>query len=1063
MRFSKYLVVIAMALSSITMTSQSNAVKGVVVDAQGEAIIGATIKLKNGKALGATDIDGRFTLSSVKPGDKIEITYVGMKPQVVTVSKDMKITLDSDEQVLEEVVVTAFGEQKRSAFAGTAAAEQAKSIETKQLTNVMSALQGEAAGVQMVNNSGDPTATPSIRVRGFSSISAGKDPLIVVDGAPYDGGWNNLNPADVASVTVLKDASSTALYGARGANGVIMVTTKRSAQGQAVVTLDARLGSNIRISRDYETIKNPALYYETYYKALYNYQTNSLGVNAQDATALANAQMAGEAGVGGLGYICYTVPDGEYFIGENGRMNPNASLGRRVYNNGNFYTITPDDWQKLAFRHGMRQEYNLNVTGGNDRLQFYGSLGYLNNEGTVYNSDYDRYSARIKADYRLKDWVKIGTNINFAHSQYRTVPSDDSGVFYQVNNMAPIYPAYIRDGAGNIMRDENGVMYDYGDGDEIGLTRPVLPNINPLQDNSLNVNKFKEDAFSIYGYADITPQQVKGLKVTVNGTVSNRFTKGLETANPFYGYWEDNTSNGTITKYSTQTYSFNFQQLINYQREFGNNHIELLLGHEYYKQSYEYLSGTRKNMANYFLNQTLSGAIQVSDASDAMSDYNSEGFFFRGQYDYAQRYFANISYRRDASSRFHPDHRWGNFYSVGGAWIISKESFMNNSGSWLNLLKLKASFGQQGNDKIGDYRYIDTYDIVNSNNQLGLVLSNKGNENITCETNNNMNAGIEFELFGSRLRGGVEYFYKKTTDMLCFVIAPYSSGYNGTYDNIGDMVNKGVEIELNGSIINTANFTWDVNLNATLYKNRIVKLAPSLKEGFEVDGHAGYTSVNNVYCEGLPIYQWYLKRYAGVSEEGKSTWYYTKSDGTLGVTDVYGNATSYLCGDPHPTVYGGFGTSLSLYGFDINVSFTYSLGGKAYDHGYAASMTTPTGINGGHSLHKDILNAWSPTNTYSNIPRPQYGDSNSSASSDRFLCSASNLTLQNINLGYTLPTKWVRSVGLSNVRIYAAGSNLYYWSARRGFDPRSSFTGDTDNTYSYSPSATISGGVKVTF
>ena len=1052
-----------MALSSITMTSQSNAVKGVVVDAQGEAIIGATIKLKNGKALGATDIDGRFTLSSVKPGDKIEITYVGMKPQVVTVSKDMKITLDSDEQVLEEVVVTAFGEQKRSAFAGSAAVVQAKTIETKQLTNVMSALQGEAAGVQMVNNSGDPTATPSIRVRGFSSISAGKDPLIVVDGAPYDGGWNNLNPADVASVTVLKDASSTALYGARGANGVIMVTTKRSAQGQAVVTLDARLGSNIRISRDYETIKNPALYYETYYKALYNYQTNSLGVNAQDATALANAQMAGEAGVGGLGYICYTVPDGEYFIGENGRMNPNASLGRRVYNNGNFYTITPDDWQKLAFRHGMRQEYNLNVTGGNDRLQFYGSLGYLNNEGTVYNSDYDRYSARIKADYRLKDWVKIGTNINFAHSQYRTVPSDDSGVFYQVNNMAPIYPAYIRDGAGNIMRDENGVMYDYGDGDEIGLTRPVLPNINPLQDNSLNVNKFKEDAFSIYGYADITPQQVKGLKVTVNGTVSNRFTKGLETANPFYGYWEDNTSNGTITKYSTQTYSYNFQQLINYQREFGNNHIELLLGHEYYKQSYEYLSGTRKNMANYFLNQTLSGAIQVSDASDAMSDYNSEGFFFRGQYDYAQRYFANISYRRDASSRFHPDHRWGNFYSVGGAWIISKESFMNNSGSWLNMLKLKASFGQQGNDKIGDYRYIDTYDIVNSNNQLGLVLSNKGNENITWETNNNMNAGIEFELFGSRLRGGVEYFYKKTTDMLCFVIAPYSSGYNGTYDNIGDMVNKGVEIELNGSIINTANFTWDVNLNATLYKNRIVKLAPSLKEGFEVDGHAGYTSVNNVYCEGLPIYQWYLKRYAGVSEEGKSTWYYTKSDGTLGVTDVYGNATSYLCGDPHPTVYGGFGTSLSLYGFDINVSFTYSLGGKAYDHGYAASMTTPTGINGGHSLHKDILNAWSPTNTDSNIPRLQYGDSNSSASSDRFLCSASNLTLQNINLGYTLPTKWVRSVGLSNVRIYAAGSNLYYWSARRGFDPRSSFTGDTDNTYSYSPSATISGGVKVTF
>ena len=1063
MNIKKHLLVFVTAMLTLTAAAQQKAYRGVVVDDNGEAVIGATIKLKKGKDLAATDIDGKFSLTGVKPGDKIVITYVGMKPYEVTVKENMKITLQADEQMLDEVVVTAFGEQKRSAFTGSAAVVQAKTIETKQLTNVISALQGEAAGVQMINNSGDPTSTPTLRVRGFSSISAGKDPLIVVDGAPYDGGWNNINPADVASVTVLKDASSTALYGARGANGVVMITTKRSSQGEAKVTLDARVGSNIRISRDYETIKNPALYYETYYKALYNYQTNALGVSPQDATALANAQMAAGAGVGGLGYICYTVPDGEFFIGENGKMNPNATLGRRVYSNGNIYTIRPDDWQDIAFRHGIRQEYNLNVTGGNDRLQFYGSFGYLNNEGIVYNSDYNRYSARIKADYRAKEWFKIGTNINYSRSEYRTVPSDDSGVFYQVNNMAPIYPAYIRDAAGNIMYDENGKMYDYGDGDEIGLQRPVLPNINPLQDNSLNVNKYNEDSYSVYGYAEIAPQQLKGLKITINGTASNRFTKGVNTANPFYGFWEDNTSGGTITKYSAQTFSYNLQQLINYNREFGRHHVEALLGHEYYNQNYEYLSGTKKNMANYFLNMTLSGAIQVSDASDSTSDYNSEGFLFRGQYDYDQKYFANVSYRRDASSRFHPNHRWGNFYSVGGAWIISRENFMAPSAKWLNVLKLKASFGQQGNDRIGDYLYVDTYSIVNSNNQLGLVLLSKGNENITWETNNNVNAGVEFELFDSRLRGNVEYFYKKTTDMLCFVLAPYSSGFNGTYDNIGDMVNKGVEIELSGSIIKTKDITWDINANATFYKNIIVELAPSLKEGFEVDGHAGYTSVNNVYCEGLPIYQWYLKRYAGVNEEGKSTWYYKKADGTLGTTDVYGNATSFLCGDPHPTVYGGFGTSFAAYGFDINIGFTYSLGGKAYDGGYASHMTTPNGINGGHSFHRDILNAWSPANTESNIPRLQYGDTNSTASSDRFLTSASYLTLQNINLGYTLPSKWIRSLNLSSVRLYAAASNIYYWSARRGFDPRGSFSGDANNTYSYSPAATISGGIKVSF
>ncbi|MGM9803302.1 MAG: SusC/RagA family TonB-linked outer membrane protein [Muribaculaceae bacterium] len=1062
MKLGRIILLSTLAILSLTgAQAQQKSMRGVVVDSNGDAVIGATVKLKNGKALAATDVDGRFSITGVKPGEKIEITYVGMKPQVVTVSNDMQITLVSDEMMLEEVVVTAFGEQKRSAFTGSAAVVQAKTIETKQLTNVMSALQGEAAGVQMVNNSGDPTATPTIRVRGFSSISAGKDPLIIVDGAPFDGGWNNLNPADVASVTVLKDASSTALYGARGANGVIMVTTKRSNVGEAKVSLDMRYGSNIRISRDYETIKDPLQYYETYYNALYNYQRNSRGLDPRSATIAANEQLAGGAGVGGLGYICYTVPEGEYFIGENGRVNPNATLGKRIYNNGNIYTIMPDDWQKEGFRHGFRQEYNMNVNGGNDRMQFYGSLGYLKNEGIAYNSEYERYSARIKADYRAKEWLKVGTNVSFSHSNFRSIMSDSNGLFYQVNNMAPIYPAYIRDANGNIMYDENGRMYDYGDGDEIGLERPVLPNINPLQDNALNTDKSKDDAFSIYGYADITP--LKGLKITINGTVSDRELKNVATSNPFYGYWEDNTSGGMISKYTAQTYSYNYQQLINYQCEFGNHHVEALLGHEYYRQNYELLSGTKKNMASYFSNQTLSGAIQVSDTYDTLTDYNSEGFFFRGQYDYDQKYFANISYRRDASSRFHPDHRWGNFYSFGGAWIISREKFMQPTASWLNVLKIKASFGQQGNDKIGDYRYTDTYDIVNSNNQLGLVLKTKGNENITWETNNNMNAGIEFELFGSRLRGNVEYFYKKTTDMLCFVIAPYSSGYKGSYDNIGDMKNAGVEIDLSGTVIKTRDITWDVNFNATLYKNEIICLAESLKKGLTVDGHAGYSSVNNFYGEGLPIYQWYMKRYAGVDEEGKSTWYYTKSDGTLGTTNVYGNASTYLCGDPHPTVYGGFGTSLSAYGFDINVSFTYSLGGKAYDWGYAAAMTTPYSTLGGHSLHQDILNAWTPENTNTDVPRMQYGDENSAATSDRFLTSASYLTLQNVNLGYTLPTKWIKPLGLSNVRIYAAGTNLYYWSARKGFDPRGSFTGDNNNTYDYSPSATISGGLKVTF
>lgn len=1041
--------------------AQTLTVTGSVVDEMGEALTGASVLVQGTQRGTTTDINGKFTLKNVDKSQKLVISYIGMISQTLSPKASMRIMMESNEKLLSDVMVVAFGKQTRSSFTGSASVVGEQKIEQKQLTNVLSGLQGEAAGVQMINNSGSPTSTPTLRIRGFSSLNAGNDPLIIVDGAPYDEGWNNLNPNDVASISVLKDAASNALYGARGANGVIMITTKKAKAGNAQVTLDTKWGVNSRIKRDYNTIDDPAQYYETYYKALYNYQVNELGLSNYDAhVKVNNIISSNDKTAGGLGYVCFTVPNGEYLIGENGRLNPHAVLGNRVYNNGQVYTVYPDDWKHEAFRNGLRQEYNLNINGGTDKAQVYASIGYLKNEGVVDNSDYERYSARIRADYQAKNWLKIGGNASFSHSNYNVISASyDSDVFATVSHIAPIYPLYIRDGEGNIMSDANGKMYDYGDAAVNGLQRPIIPQSNPLQENNLNTNLSHENAFSINGYTDI--DIIDGLKLTLNGTATVRGIKGTVTQQPFYGYGAITYPDGYLSKDMSENYSYNVQQLLNYSKKFGHNNVELLLGHEYYRSHYEMLFGDRTGLASYFENQTLGGAIKVIDNGDSVSDYNNEGFFMRAQYDYDERYYASASFRRDASSRFHPDHRWGNFFSFGGAWIMTKESWLNEI-DWLPMLKIKASFGQQGNDNIGDFLYMDTYELSNTGG-IALSLASKGNPDITWETNNNFNAGFEFELFRSRLRGGIEYYSRKTTDMLCFVYAPYNAGYSGSYYNIGDMLNKGVELDISGDVIKTNRLTWTLNFNATHYTNEITYIAEDLKKNNTVEGHAGYSSSNNFVGEGLPIYSWYMKKYAGVSETGKSLWYDHDANGNLITTDQYGDADRFLCGDSHPDLFGGFGTSLSAYGFDLAVTFTYSLGGKAYDYGYSSHMSNPFGDSSGFAIHKDVLNAWSADNTSSLIPRWQYGDIYSAGESDRFLTNASYLTLQNVNIGYNIPRKWLNHLGIQSIRIYAAGDNLYYWSKRKGFDPRGSFSGKADSNYAYSTSRTISGGLKIMF
>ncbi|HBH09042.1 MAG TPA: SusC/RagA family protein, partial [Rikenellaceae bacterium] len=350
--------------------------------------------------------------------------------------------------------------------------------------------------------------------------------------------------------------------------------------------------------------------------------------------------------------------------------------------------------------------------------------------------------------------------------------------------------------------------------------------------------------------------------------------------------------------------------------------------------------------------------------------------------------------------------------------------------------------------------------------KVALVQSSVGNPDITWETNSNFNTGLEFEIFKSRISGSVEYFRRKTTDMLCFVYVPMSGGYGGSYDNVGDMMNKGVELDLHFNVLRTKDFNWDINLNATHYRNKVLMLQEDNKKNI-LDGHPGYVNGSYFYGEGLSVHTFRLKKYAGVSASGESQWYQVdESTGETTVTTSNSNATYFNCGTSDPDLYGGFNTTLSFKGFDLSVNFNYSIGGKAIDYGYMAFMTNPSNGYTGFAFHKDLLDAWSETNTNSNIPRFQYAvkdeDTSSAGLSDRFLTDASTLTLQTINLGYTLPKNWVSKIGLSNLRIYVSGDNLYYWSKRKGFDPRGSFWGAT-STSSYSPIRTFTGGLTIQF
>jgi TonB-linked SusC/RagA family outer membrane protein len=1030
--------------------AQSEQVNGVVTENR-LPLTGASVVVKGTSVVSITDADGRYTITAPEDATLV-FSFLGLKTQEINVGSRtvINVEMEAAAEELEEVMVVAYGTATKRAFTGAATNIKGEEITRRQSSNVANILTGQVAGLQTTSSSGQPGSSASIRIRGIGSFSASSNPLFVVDGMPYEGGLESINPTDIESINVLKDATSSSLYGARGANGVIIITTKSGKSRDAVVTVDVKAGVNSRALFDYDVIKDPATFYETHYRSLYHYGLSR--TDPASAAAFANKNMIDDRTYG-LIYNVYDIPAGQAMIVD-GKLNPAATLGRMITYRGEQYWLQPDDWEKEAYSHSLRQEYNITMSGSGEKTSHYFSMGFLSDKGFVEGSGFDRFTARMRSDYQVKSWLKVGGSAGYTHTEGDYVNVDansSSNIFYSVRSMAPIYPVFVRDANRQPVIDEHGhTVYDWGD--RVYGNRPVLQMSNPIAANLLNPNNDDINILHANTFAEISIGKDFTFRVTAATEWADDRTSDF--TNRYYGQYA--SSNGILRKFHTRYFTVNFQQLLTWKRGFDSHHFDALLGHEYYNRKVFVLYGSKSNVFNDD-EPELDAAIANPSTNSSLTEYNTEGFLGRVQYDYDNRYFASASYRRDGTSRFHPARRWGNFWSAGVAWLLNEEAFFR--AEWVDLLKLKCSYGSQGNDNIGNYLYDDRFQITTTPGGIGLVASGLGNPDITWETNHNFNAGVEFQLFEKRLGGNIEYFVRRSSNLLFSIPLPPSLGFGSIGENAGTMRNNGIEVEVTVTPVQTENVLWTLSLNTTHFSNVITRLPAKRKDGFETGNYR--------IQEGKSRYDWYMPQYAGVDEQGRSTWYMDVKDAAGAVTGRkatinYASASNYFNGSSIPDLYGGVSTTVEAFGVDFSVALAYQLGGRSYDGGYASLMYGPASGRKGQAWHKDILNAWSEDNRSSNIPRLFFTDPSVTSVSDRFLTSSSCLSVQNITLGYTFPKAWAAKLYLASLRVFAVADNVVLFSARRGFDPRQQFDGSS-SAQQYAPVRTISGGITVKF
>lgn len=1053
MKKIKFVLTCLLLAVSVASFAQNVQVKGKIVDANtGEGVPFASVQLKGTMTGTSTDADGAYLLT-VPSRSSLIISSIGYQTQEVAVEGRtvIDIILAPDAEFLEDVLVVAYGTAKKESFTGSAQTIKSEQIEKRTIANVTKALDGLAAGVQTTSGSGQPGAGASVRIRGFGSLNASSNPLYVVDGVPYDGSINALNPNDIESMTIIKDASAGALYGARGANGVVIITTKHGSEGAARVSFKGNWGIASRAIPRYETLNTYQWTEDLYGMVKDTYLAE--GYQPLVAGQMAIADISGGVNnVFGINeeYNPFTVPAAQLFNHETGKIVEGVGL---KWN---------DDWLNLCTAPApLRQEYQMTVTGGNKSNKYMFSVGYLDEDGLVKYTDFERFSGRANVESQIVNWFRTGLNVGFAHNTTNTTSlgssqsssSAYSNVFYTCQLMAPIYPMYIRDANGDYVLDANGEkQYDWGENRAAGASAGWNPLANLKEDKYLNTSD-NLSGRTFVEFGGLKEGAIQGLKLAVNFGFDLVASKAKTYYNPYFG--NAKSMNGLAEIADGRTFSYTFNQLLTWDRYFGDFHVDLLAGHEAYSYNYQYLMGYKSGYPFGNLYE-LAPATTLQDANSYTDNYRIESFLTRANFDFADKYYVSASYRRDGSSRFHKDVRWGNFWSVGASWRISQENFMRGI-SWINNLTLKASYGVQGNDNLGSlYAWQAFYSLSYPNGaNPGATVSSLESKELKWEKNENLNVGIEARLF-NRLSLSLEYYNRYTKDMLMSYPMAVSLGFSGYDKNIGNMQNSGFEASISADIIATQKARWSMTWMGSTVKNKVLHLAdkPEIVSG------------NYIIKEGETLNSFYLPESAGIDPAtgAKLYWVWDEDEngnpGKKYITDSYQKASTCkrVCGSRIPALYGSWSNNLQLGNFDITLMTTYSIGGKINDGVYRGLLYN-TYI--GEAGHIDRLKAWKQPGDVTTLPKIALKGSYNVALTDDELFDASYFAIKNITLGYTLPAKALKAMRMHSLRVSISADNIKLFSALKGMDPQYNFSGGTG--YSYTPTRTISVGLDLTF
>ena len=946
----------------LTVTQQTGKIKGTIVDSKtGEPVIGASVKVKGTKLAAVTDLNGEFELNT-HANATLQISYVGFKETEVKASNGMKISLEEDTESLEEVVVVGYGTQKKESLTGAMANIKGEKLKDITSATVENMLNGKVSGVYVAPGSGRPGSTGAIIIRGQTSINGATAPLWVVDGVIVGNSAGDLNPDDIETMTVLKDAASTAIYGSEGANGVVVVTTKQAKHEKMSISLSAKAGLST-LNRGNLEMMDGAEFYD-YYKSFQNVES------------------------------------------------VNFPRWNEDLRNSNF------DWFKLAKKTGSTQDYNLTLNGGSQNIQSMFTLGYFKEEGAVKGYDMNRYSTRIKVVYKPYEWLTIKPNI----SGSRTNDKDKQYSVGAMYSMMPWDSPY----------DENGNL---------------VPNYYAGWVNSKATNYLNDLAAGDYS-TSTTYDLSGGLDFDIKiapwltfSSVNNYSYYNSQT----HGYYDPKSSsgegvNGRTTEYnyvSTRRYT---NQLLRFKKSWGKHNVNALLAYEFNDYEMKYTDVYATGFISGF--EDFMTAAKPEMANGYRTAWAKQSYFTQWRYDYDSRYYGELSLRRDGRSNFGSNNRYGNFFSVSGAWNINNESWFK--ADWVDQLKLRAAFGSVGNVPTSLYPSYSLYSVgATYNENPGALISQIGNKDLTWEKTYTTGVGVDASFWQNRLHATLDYYIKNTSNILYQVPVTGLVGVTSIWKNIGKMRNTGIELTVGGDIIRTKDLTWNVTANIShnsnelrdLYKQRDANGNYVVKPVLISDGTSIAGTAQRILEIGEPVDTYYMKEWAGVNpEDGKPQWYMDDANGNKVVTDSYSKASYYKCGKASPDVYGSFSTSLFYKNFDLQANFGYSLGGQIYS--YYRQEFDSDGAYAGDRNQMKLQKGWSRWEKPGDIathPRAMYNNQDKgNLASSRYLESSDYLKLRSLTLGYNFDLK---KYGIQTLRLSVSGENLFTITDYSGVDP----------------------------